>query len=87
MRIPRKKHTLGENDEFVTLMRVAQEDNEIRNRLLAILVQPEFHRKSMLNTFIRDMKLQSAPSEFVSAIQFLLNDSVAERAIDLLKKK
>lgn len=88
MKLPREKRkTVGENDGFVNLIRVAQEDDEIRNRLLAILGQPEFQRKSLLNTFVRDMKFKSAPSELISAIQCLLNDAVAERALDLLKKE
>jgi len=86
MKLPRKRKTVGENDGFVSLMQVAQEDNEIRSRLLAILNQPEFHRKSMLHTFIQDMKLRSAPLELISAIKCLLDDAVAGRALDLLQK-
>lgn len=50
MKLFRKQSsTVGDNDAFVTLIQVAKEDADIRKQLQAILAQPPFHRKSMLN--------------------------------------
>jgi hypothetical protein len=78
------KNTVGENDAFITLMRVAQEDPDIRQTLAGILHQPPFHRKSLLNTLIKEITLKGAPADFVSAIQELLNDDVAEKLAEFI---
>ncbi|TAN41806.1 MAG: hypothetical protein EPN22_14165 [Nitrospirae bacterium] len=76
----------GVNDTFVTLIRVAQEDDGVRKTLMTILSLPPFHRKSMLNTMINEMKMKSSPADFVAAIACLLDDEIAERAIGVLKE-
>ena len=76
--------TVGDNEVFVTLIRVAQEDADVRRTLIGILKQPPFHRKSMLNTLIQTMKAQRAPAEFVAAIAALLDDEVAQKAAEVI---
>jgi hypothetical protein len=76
-----------DNEAFVTLIRVAQKDAGIRKQLQAILAQPAFHRKSLLNTFITDMRFRSAPAEFVAAITCLLDDEVAEKVHEMINKE
>ena len=84
-----RKHsnTVGDNDAFVTLIQVAKEDADIRKQLQAILAQPPFHRKSMLNMLISQMKLKSAPPEFIAAIASLLDDEVATKAMEVINEK
>ena len=71
-------------DPFVSLMVVATEDDAIRQHLLAILQQDSFNRHSLLNTWIEDLKMQSAPESFTRALGFLLDDDVAARALSVL---
>ena len=71
---------IADNDVFVTLLRVAREDADVRRTLTWLLRLPPFHRKSMLNTLIHKMKLQQAPADFVAAIEALLDDNVAQKA-------
>jgi len=71
--------TVADNETFVTLIRVAREEPEVRKTLAAILGQPAFHRKSLLNSLIEEMRLKGAPVAFVSALGALLDDGVAER--------
>jgi len=80
----KKKDSVGENEPFVNLIRVAQEDDKIRSQLLGILSLDKFNRKSALNTLLEDMRLKGAPEEFVSAITCLLDDDVAEKALEIL---
>ena len=77
----------GENETFVTLIRVAQEDQEIREQLFGILQQSPFHRKSLLNSLVKALTIKGAPSDFVSAIAYLLDDRIAEKALELIKNK
>lgn len=80
----KRKKTVGDNDAFVTLVRVAQDDPEIRATLVGILRQPPFHRKSLLNSLIQDMRAQGAPASLISALGELLDDAVAEKVTDAI---
>ena len=83
----RNPKSVGDNEAFVTLIRGAQEDKEIRAQLQSILQQPSFHRKSLLNTMIQNMTFRGAPKDFVSAIGHLRNDTVAETVKELIADK
>ena len=76
--------SVGENKAFVNLIRLAQEDPKIRAKLLKILSLDKFHRESLLNTSLEEMRLKGAPKEFVSGISTLLDDAVAQRALEIL---
>lgn len=80
----KKPKTIAGNDVLVALLRVAQEDADVRRTLTGLLRLPPFHRKSMLNTLIQTMKLQHAPKDFVAAIAALLNDDVAQKAAETI---
>ena len=80
------ERSFADQKSFITLIRAAQEDAALRERLLAILQQPGFHRKSLLNTLIAELSVQSAPAELVQAVACLLNDDVAEKARELLNE-
>ena len=82
----KKSKSVGRNETFVTLIRVAREDKEIGNQLVGILMQSSFHRKSLLNDMINEMRFRSAPVEFVNAIACLLDDAVAAKAKELIGK-
>ncbi len=68
----KRTHSIAENEAFVTLIRVAQEDPEVLEQLVAILRLDDFNRKSALNTYLEEMHLKQAPKQFVSAIANLL---------------
>lgn len=82
----RREKTVGDNDIFVTLIRLAQENPDVRKTLSGILAQPPFHRKSLLNTLIAEIKLKGAPPLFVSAISALLDDDVAQKAKEVIQQ-
>ncbi len=75
-----------DDSAFLQLVAVAKEDPDIRNRLIEILSQDAFQRKSSLNTWIRNMQLQKAPEPFVRAVSYLLDDEIAEQAMKVLGK-
>ncbi len=86
-RLGEARRPVAENKAFVTLVRVAQEDPEIRTQLQGILSLDAFHRKSALNTFLEQLRYKGAPEVFVSAIAALLDDGVADKVLTLLKNK
>lgn len=81
----KKNKSVGKREPFVTLIRVAQEDIQIKNHLLGILSQNRFNRESILNSYINDLTLKKAPQEFIAAIACLLDGDVAKKALEILK--
>jgi hypothetical protein len=81
----RENRLVAEDEAFVTLIRVAQEDEEIKEQLLAILALDKFNRESALNSLIEDLHLKQAPRAFVSAIANLLDDDVADKTLEILR--
>jgi len=75
-----------QDDDLITLISVAQEDPLIRNQLLSILRQPEFQRQSIVNTWLEDLKLTGAPLELQNGLSALLDEKVADQALDLLNQ-
>jgi hypothetical protein len=84
--VRKQAKSIVDDDMFVALIRVAQEDADTRKQLVTILSQPSFHRKSMLKTLIDRLKQKSAPKEFISIITYLLDDEVADKAREIINK-
>jgi len=82
-----KRKSVADDEMFVSVIRVAQDDAEVRQQLLAILSLDSFNRKSALNSFIDSMRLKDAPASFVSAIANLLDDDVAAKALAVIQGK
>jgi hypothetical protein len=76
--------SIAENEDFITLIRVAQEDSEIKSQLSSILALDSFNRKSALNTFLEELRFRQAPKEFISAMATLLDEEVAEQVLKIL---
>ena len=73
-------------EPFVTLIQVAKESPDIRNTLLSILQEDEFHRTSMINTLMEEMRYKGAPDALITAMSSLLDHRVAQKAYELLKE-
>lgn len=73
-------------EAFVTLIQVAKETPDIRDTLLSILQKDEFQRSSMINTLMEEMRYKGAPGVLITAISSLLDDRVAQKALELLKE-
>lgn len=67
-------------ETFALLISAARDDAGLRRTLLAILTQPDFHRKSALNSLLSTMRLSGAPADLVSAVAVLLDDEAAKKA-------
>lgn len=74
-----------DNDCFITLLRVAQEDAAVGDRLLKILRLPSFQRKSLLGGLVHEMRLKGAPTDFVAAISVLQDDEAADKALQVIR--
>ncbi len=77
-------HLIPQNEPLVTLVRVAQENGEVRAWLSGLLALDDFNRKSAVQTLLANLRLQQAPGDFIEAVAALLDDGVARRAAELL---
>ncbi len=82
-----KEKPVGENESFVTLLQVARDNPEIKNQLVAILSQTGFNRKSILNSYLDELRYKRAPDDLISALSCLLDDNIAKKALEILKVK
>lgn len=84
MRIFKQKKLSG-TDAFTTLIALAEDDSEVRMRILKILLLDDFNRESLINSFIHEMKIKSAPSEIIAAFACLSDKNIAAKALEILK--
>ena len=84
---PSPDGTLGDNQAFVTIMRVARKDEEIKKQLMNILEQDPARRKTFLNGLIQRVNDQPGSGEMVEALTYLADDAVAATAYKMLKEE
>ena len=80
-----KRHIV-DNETFIDLMRVAQENSDIRKKFIFILKLDSFNRQSLLNTWLNDLRLQGAPKKLIEALSAFLDDDLAEKALEVINK-
>lgn len=71
------------DEVFVNLIRVAREDEKIGNFIRAVIAMNGFERTSLINSFIQEMALKGAPSEFIKAIAALRDPLLIEKIREL----
>ena len=64
---------------------IAFDASQDDHRLRLILEKDEFHRSSMINTLLEEMRYKGAPEALITAIAGLLDRHVAHKAYELLK--
>lgn len=82
-----KEIPLTADEVFVNLISVAKEDQKVQSFLTAVVSMSDFDRKSLVNTFIKEMALKGAPSEFIKAIAALRDPLLAEKIKELLQRE
>jgi len=78
--------SIAGDEDFIRFMQIAREDQEIHQRLVMVLSQDDFHRQSLLNTWISDLELQQAPEELSRVFTYLLDREIAAAALKLLQE-
>lgn len=76
-----------DNEAFVALIRAAQEDPELRRRLITILALEKRHRKPALHSFLTELRLRGEPEDLLTAVACLIADDVARTTVELLQQE
>jgi hypothetical protein len=82
----KKRAFVSDNKDFVRLIQVLKEEPDIRETLKSILTLDTFHRKSALNTWLEELSLKKAPQQFRSALSCLLDDDIAQKALEIIQE-
>jgi hypothetical protein len=81
--IRKKKSTVADNVHFVSLVQLMQDDSNLRDKLLPLMALDSFNRKSALNSWLEELKLQRAPTEIISALACLVDDAIAAKILEI----
>ena len=78
--------SVAEVEGFITLLRVACEEQDVYQRLEEILSLPDEHRKTVIQALLSSMRSSRAPEDFVAAIACLIDTEITEKAYEVIFK-
>jgi len=78
--------SVAEVEGFITLLRVACEEQDVHQRLEEILSLPDERRKTVIQALLLSMRSGRAPEDFVAAIACLIDTEIAEKAYEVIFK-
>jgi hypothetical protein len=73
-------------EAMAALLRAADADADLRNRLRVLLQLPPFQRASIVNTSVEEMTLRGEPEDVCSAFSLLAADKASEVALRYLTR-
>lgn len=79
-----KVKTVGDEEVFINLLRVACDDRAVNDTLEKLLSQPDDRRKALVHNWVSELVVNNAPKDFMRAIACLLDDRVAEKAYEVI---
>ena len=82
-----KDDTPAEMEHLIDLIAVARQDEDIYQRLYALLNQPRTQRLDAIEVWLVHCEKQHAPESFVDALAKLKDDDVAKVALASLLMK
>lgn len=79
-----KPHTVGDIDGFIGLLMAACADHKVRSALEKLLSMPDERRRLFVHNWVTDLVVKKAPKNFTQAIACLSDDTVAEKAYEVI---
>jgi hypothetical protein len=78
--------TYADVDSFITMLLAACDDMRMNGTLQAILEQPDAKRRAILYDLLERFRNTGAPRDLSRAFACLLDDTVAEKAYEVIFK-
>jgi hypothetical protein len=72
-------------EEIECLILTVLEDDVIKNRILELLQLAPFERRSVLNSWLEQLRLREASENLLSALSYLSDDVMARKMYALIK--
>jgi hypothetical protein len=75
------------SEEFVTMLRVLIEDEDLKRWFLSLKPMPANLRHSMLGAMIEEMKTNGEDAELIAAIALLIDPAVYDAAFKIIVRQ
>ena len=69
------------------LIHVMQKDPIINSEVMKILNLDPYHRRSVLNNWLEQLRLRKAPENLLTALSCLFDDKIAEEVLALINNR
>jgi hypothetical protein len=69
---------------FITMLLTACENRNVYGALEKLLSLPDQKRQAAVHSWVNDLLIAQAPTDFITAIACLLDDQVAEKAYEVI---
>jgi hypothetical protein len=73
-------------ESFGTLVEIMRDDKDINEKVMAVLRLDSFKRRTILNNWLEQLRIQMAPQNLIKALSSLFDDKVAEQVLQFINK-
>jgi hypothetical protein len=73
-------------ESFGTLVEIMRDDKDINEKVMAVLRLDAFKRRTILNNWLEQLRIQKAPQNLINALSSLFDDKVSEQVLQFINK-
>ena len=73
-------------DSFGTLIQIMRDDEDINEKVMAVLRLDSYKRRTILNNWLEQLRIQKAPQNLINSLSSLFDDKVAEQVLQFINK-
>jgi len=86
MKLSKPQNTDKEFEPFINLIQVMRDDPVINKKVIKILKQDSYKRRTVLNNWLEQLRQQNASEKLTQTLSYLFDDIVAEKTLKLINK-
>ena len=72
---------------FIKLIEVMRDDPVINKKIIKMLQLDSFQRRSVLNNWLEQLRMENAPDNLLNALSCFFDDKVAEKVLTLINDR
>jgi len=72
-------------ESFGTLVEIMRDDKDINEKVMAVLRLDSFKRRTILNNWLEQLRIQKAPQNLLNALSCLFDDKIARQVLKFIK--
>jgi hypothetical protein len=73
-------------ESFGTLVEIMRDDKDINEKVMAVLRLDAYKRRTILNNWLEQLRIQKAPQNLINSLSSLFDDKVAEQVLQFINK-
>jgi len=81
------RRKVSEVEGFINMLLAASEDKYMNKTLEVLLSKPDEERKIIVVKMVEELKAKRAPQTLIEAIACLVDDSIAEKAYEVIYQR